>query len=70
MINGGKGLSVPLSNLWLDFLNTYRSSSRSHKSCKSKPGAVRFLEALTSTSKRSASTFLDLQYSLRRNYYQ
>lgn len=70
VINGKNRPSVPFSNLWPDFLNTYRLSSRSHKSCKSKPGVVGFAEALTSTSQRSASAVLDLQYSLRRNYYQ
>jgi hypothetical protein len=70
LINGKKRPPGPCSNLWLDFLNTYRLSPRSNKACKSKPGAVGFLEELTTTSKCSASAVLDLQYTLRRNYYQ
>jgi hypothetical protein len=70
VIHAKKSSSEPFPNLWLYFLDTYRLSSRSHKSGKSKPGVVGFSEALTSTSKCSASAVVDLQYSLRRSYYR
>lgn len=70
VIHGRESSSEPFSNLWLSFLDTYRLSPRSHKSGKSKPGVVGFYEALTSTSKCSASAIFDLQHRLRRSYYR
>lgn len=69
VIHRRESSSEPFSNLWLSFLDTYRLSSRSHKSGE-KPGVVGFSEALTSTSKCSASAIFDLQYRLRQSYYR